>query len=180
MYLDWLTWPGWDGVGAIVGIVALIAVGVAVADFMIRQSGEAPRAVAFTVRDSHTITNGRVDVAVLMRPMGPKVMYEARARVWGSDAIEPPTVPAIFASSDEPVEMPIRLLREELADMWVGLEWVEPKRVRSRAGASRIRLSDRCYQYWKPYTWWRWPRKYSGRWVTPKPTTRQNHPLAIP
>ncbi|NQX34294.1 hypothetical protein [Herbiconiux sp. VKM Ac-2851] len=178
---EWLEWPGWAGVGGIAAVLALIAVVVAVIDFMLRQRGEPPRAVAFTTGGFAEVVNGKVNILVTARPMGPKVMYETEFRVWGTPSIGLPEIPPVLQSDDDPVELRIRLDHEKLSDVWIGVAWVDPRSKNSQAGASRINLGEgRAYEYWKPYLWQRWPRKASGRWVRPSETSKGPHPLLIP
>lgn len=166
---DWLEWPGWAGIGGIAAALALVAVAVAVIDFMLRQQGEAPRAVATTLKRSAGVTNGYVDITVDIRPMGPKILYEAEMRSWGMDYWSSPGVEPVLDSKSEPVSVDLHVRADALEDAWIGLAWVEPRRTRSQAGAARVNLGlGQAYEFWKPYAWPRWPRRVSGRWVRPK------------
>jgi hypothetical protein len=175
----WLEWPGWSGIGALVGVAALVAVVVAVVDFLLRQRDVAPRAVAFTIDNGGVVTNGWVDILVTARIMGPRVVYEPAARVWGAAYLDLPRVEAVLDARSERVEIPLRLKADAVDGMWVGLVWVDPRRRRSQAGGSRVHLMDHRYEYWEPYRWQVWPRRSAGRWKRPR-GARGPHPLLIP
>ncbi|MFC9559913.1 hypothetical protein [Agromyces sp. NPDC056965] len=163
----WLEQPWWAGVQGLLAVVGIVAIIVAVVDFILRHSESAPRAMSFTLDRSGVVENGVTKITVTVRPMGPHLLYEPEIRVWGYTAFDTPALPPVLSAHDDAVEIEMTVPKDKLAETWIGVVWVVPKRWAPHAAGSRIQvIPNPDYQSWMLYKWRFWPRLLSGRWVT--------------
>lgn len=182
--MNWWEAAWWAGVQGVTSILGALAISIAVADFMIRANRESPRAMAFSVsRERGWIrdqSNDWLDVTVRTRPMGEHVLYEPRWRVWGIEHIEIPDMPPVLDVRSDPETLELRVPRDLLPLVWIGVEWVVPRRYGSFAAAARVEVKQNgAYERWEIFRWWRWPRKEAGRWIRGRDISKRS-PLQGP
>lgn len=161
---EFLTADWWVGVQGIVGTIALAAVAIAAIDLVIRLNLSSINAMGFTVTTVKRYGK-TAEVTVAARTMGPTVLYEPEWRIFGMELPFDDDLPPVLESRDDEVTITISIPYEKLESVWVGIAWVEPRRLGSRACASRVSLRGNRYQRWETYRWYWWPRKNVGRWV---------------
>ena len=168
--MRWLEWAGWDGISGIVALIALIAAlvfgGVELASWFRQRALESPRSIAAKISRSPGAMNGMRDVKVVIRTMGPAVMYELEVYFVHEDGVDELLQErSIFDVHSAPIEFEKTVNNEELSRYWVVVRWVEPGRRLPKQGGFRFRISNEGgFDSWRLYAWPRFPRKKRGRW----------------
>lgn len=170
-FKEFLTADWWIGVQGIAATIALIAVAIAAIDFAIRLNTTRVNAVSFHVEKSPSThfgrdTNEMIRCTISARPMGPTVWYEPEWQIFGITRHLEYEVPPIMTANDE-TTITLSIPYEQLASVWVGIAWVEPRMLGSRSRGSRVHLLESRYQRWETYLWYWWPRKKAARWIEP-------------
>ncbi|WP_146238523.1 hypothetical protein [Curtobacterium sp. MCPF17_003] len=77
-----------------------------------------------------------------------------------------PGIPPVLDARSDPETLELRVPRDLLPSVWIGVEWVVPRRYGSFAAAARVEVKQNgAYERWEISRWWRWPRKEAGRWI---------------
>jgi hypothetical protein len=177
---NWLAWNGWSGISAIATLAGLLAIGLALADFLIQRNSKPPDAVSFRIDRNESVLEGVAvtTFTVSVRVQGPVVLYEPSWTLYG-DGRPMPDLPRRLDVTDGPQTIELPPFRTDIEQIKLGVSWVTPRR-RAFAAGARVPLKGGYLERWVVYRWRVWPRKSSGRWVPSRRRTSPRFRLARP